>query len=440
VKLVFNARQRHPVVDLLLRDLESVGPPVDRSIDAGDEMLHFARVIHQGDEDAALTAYFRDGLSVFSAIRQLAAWRPGGLGQLDGMLDFASGYGRVTRFLVRELAPDHLWVSDIQRQAVAFQGTTFGVNGVVATPQPADFDPGRQFDLIFVTSLFTHLPEITFCGWLERLLSLLSPEGPFSVHDESLLPAGSEMPEGGLYFEASSESRRLDPAAYGSTWVSESYVRAAVSRLAPAAACKRLPRALGRFQDVYVVIPNERGVTSQVFDPGPFGFLDRCSCRTVASGRAELELRGWAAQAIDGGEVSYVRVHLGEETTELRELQARPDVQREMPEAGRRTGFMVSLPLPEDARLGSLPLVIEAETTRGIRAAIDAGTVARAQLCTAWAELAATVTARQRETRRLELQIEALTNRIAAMEASRFWKMRSAWFRAKRALGMTSEP
>jgi uncharacterized protein YchJ len=29
--------------------------------------------------------------------------------------------------------------------------------------------------------------------------------------------------------------------------------------------------------------------------------------------------------------------------------------------------------------------------------------------------------------------------RIAAMEASRFWKMRNAWFRTKRMLGLTRE-
>jgi hypothetical protein len=34
---------------------------------------------------------------------------------------------------------------------------------------------------------------------------------------------------------------------------------------------------------------------------------------------------------------------------------------------------------------------------------------------------------------------EALAARIAAMEASRFWKLRNAWFRVKRALGLTEE-
>ena len=115
--LAFQSRERHPVVDELLRELDRGAPPLERAIDAEDEMLLFARALHESDEDAALAAYFRDGISVASAIRQLAGWRRGGLGGLDAMLDFASGYGRVTRFLVREIAPERLWVSDIYRDA-----------------------------------------------------------------------------------------------------------------------------------------------------------------------------------------------------------------------------------------------------------------------------------------------------------------------------------
>jgi hypothetical protein len=36
-------------------------------------------------------------------------------------------------------------------------------------------------------------------------------------------------------------------------------------------------------------------------------------------------------------------------------------------------------------------------------------------------------------------RIEGLRARIAAMEASRFWKMRNAWFRLKRGVGLTRE-
>jgi SAM-dependent methyltransferase len=449
VTLAFRSREPHPVVDELLRELDRGGPPVERAIDAEDEMLLFARALHESDDDAALAAYFRDGLSVASAIRQLAAWR-GGLAGLDAMLDFASGYGRVTRFLVREIAAERLWVSDIYGEAMSFQASTFGVRTLRSALRPEEFACDQRFDLVFVTSLFTHLPEATFRGWLARLLSLLTPAGmlAFSVHDQALLPPGVAMPERGFFFAPSSESRSLDPHAYGSTWVSESFVRATAASLAPGAVCVRLPRALGRFQDLYVLDRAGDGGGPRAFDPGPFGFLDRCAYHGTGHGRGELELRGWGAQATGGGNLRRLSVRLGgEPVAELATLAARPDVQAAFPEAGDRTGFELRVPLPEGVRLGSLPLVIEAETTGGVRAAIDAGTVTQALLRSTRGELAVSEDRRRHESevsdlraRRLELEARALAARIAAMEASRFWKLRNAWFRVKRGLGLTREP
>jgi hypothetical protein len=40
---------------------------------------------------------------------------------------------------------------------------------------------------------------------------------------------------------------------------------------------------------------------------------------------------------------------------------------------------------------------------------------------------------------RTAVEIAELRARIAAMEASRFWKLRNAWFRVKRGLGLTRE-
>ena len=435
------------MVDLLLRDLERSGPPVDRSIDDEDEMLHFARELHDFDEDAALAAYFRDGLSVLSAVRQLAAWRRGGLAGLESMLDFASGYGRVTRFLVREMEPDRLWVSDIYRGAVEFQQASFGVHGFMSADRPENFTAPRRFDFIFVTSLFTHLPERTFSGWLERLLGSLSPGGllAFSVHDAALAPPGRAMPESGILFDPSSESRSLDPEAYGSTWVTESFVRAAAARLAPGAALIRLPRALGRFQDLYALDLSAEG-GPRAFDPGPFGSFDLCTWRPAEDGGGRLIIRGWAAQQASGA-IRSVRVWIsGGHAAETRDLGDRPDVRAVVPEASPRVGFEIEVPLPARTAFGSLPMLVEAESSTGVRAPLYAGTLANALLLSTRTELALSEKARQLEIdlRRQDAEIAAmkaaeLRARIAAMEASRFWKLRNAWFRVKRGLGLTDE-
>ena len=82
----------------------------------------------------------------------------------------------------------------------------------------------RRFDVIFVASLFSHLPERRFVPWLRWLYRRLAPGGVLvvSTHGpESLLP-GRALPAGGFHFETLSESRRLTGDEYGSTWVSAS--------------------------------------------------------------------------------------------------------------------------------------------------------------------------------------------------------------------------
>ncbi|MGO9954693.1 MAG: hypothetical protein ACLP50_01710 [Solirubrobacteraceae bacterium] len=46
----------------------------------------------------------------------------------------------------------------------------------------------RRFDLVFVASPFTYLPDRAFGAWLSKLWELVAPGGvlAFSVHDEVL--------------------------------------------------------------------------------------------------------------------------------------------------------------------------------------------------------------------------------------------------------------
>jgi hypothetical protein len=99
------------------------------------------------------------------------------------------------------------------------------------------------FDVIFVSSLFTHLPESTFATWLRRLAGLLTPQGVllFSVHDLSLLPA-AEVAGAPLVFRPASESGRLAVEHYGSTWVSAAYVEGLLAEILPGAGRRLLPR------------------------------------------------------------------------------------------------------------------------------------------------------------------------------------------------------
>src|SRR6185295_18922355 len=234
-----------PLADALFAEL-GVAPA--RAIDARDEMLDFLAAAQAGDRERGLCQYFRSGASIADSLGQVLRWRFGEPGRPVRILDFASGYGRVTRFLVRKIPPELVWVADVYADGVRFQEERFGVHGLVSTVRPEDFSCGERFDAILVTSLFTHLPEERFVAWLRVLLGLLIPGGllAFSAHSPEVLPAGVEMPAGGFLFQPVSESGSLDKSDYGSTWVTEAFVRSALERATgtPDASLHHIERAL----------------------------------------------------------------------------------------------------------------------------------------------------------------------------------------------------
>ncbi len=440
--LAFRPDETSPLTDALLAEL---GAAPARAIDARDEMLGFLAAAQAGDRERGLCQYFRSGASIADSLGQVLRWRFGETGRPVRVLDFASGYGRITRFLVREIPPERVWVADVYAEGVRFQEERFGVHGLVSTVRPEDFSCGERFDAILVTSLFTHLPEERFVAWLRVLLGLLEPGGmlAFSAHSPAVLPPGVEMPEGGFLFQETSESGSLDTSDYGSTWVTEGFVRAALEKAAGAgASLHRIDRGLCNFQDLYLAVP-EPGVdfSSLCFHGEPHLFLE--SAR-LEPGR--LDLAGWAA--VLSGEVREVEAVLdGKRLAAAPVDEPRPDVARYLGgERFLRTGWLLSCALPEGTSRSASVLVLLAVDARGVRHPVWIGSLDAALLDSARNEAvrfgrelrhAEAVLAEER--RRAAAEAEALRARIAAMEASRFWKLRNAWFRFKKRVGLIED-
>lgn len=345
------------------------------TVDERDEMFHGAWDAALGFEGLALTGYFNAGLQVADVVTQVADWRFGGLARVGALLDFACGYGRVTRFLASGLSPDRVWAADIYTDGVRFVHEQFGVHGVPSVLEPTRFTIDRRFDCIVVASLFSHLPERTFCGWLQTLYGLLSERGVlvFSVQDESVMDAGRTMPPEGIAFVADSESGTLSPTAYGVTFVTEAFVTRAIATATEGDRIhRRLPRAFGQAQDVYVVVRgDDEGLATWDFQFGPQGFVDRAGL----SADGTLSLQGWAADPTPGGAVRSVDVLVnGAKVAGQTPSLPRPDVARHLgDEAHGSCGFHVvsegTIVRPEDV------VLVKAVTERGGRV-LHCGTVA----------------------------------------------------------------
>lgn len=421
------------MVDSLLRTRVARWEGLNRAIDERDDMLDFAITLFEHDRDRALTNYFQNGIEQFRLVRHIASWR----GPMRRMLDFASGYGRLTRFLVHERLAEEVTVSDILEGGMEFQREQFGVRTVLSATVPENFVAPEQYDLIFVASLFTHLPPATFTRWLRRLTELLTPAGLliFTVHDESISP---EPFEGGLKFESRSESRVLDVDDYGSTWVTEGYVREQVAAVGPGLACIRMPRALAEWQDVYVVSPSpiEDAPPRRV----PKGFVDRFEITDDG-----VRLHGWATAVY--ARADRVDVVLdGEVVATTRDFAPRPDVAAWVGvDTATDSGFEIVIPHERIRSFRYQVVTISAFTPDGEERILYLGTLdslnghAAREKARTLEQHAATQAAELASVRHdlavVDHRRGELAAEIDAMRQSRFWKARERWFALKRAAG-----
>ena len=81
------------------------------------------------------------------------------------LLEFASGYGCVTRHIKKN--PDYDVVScDIHPQAVDFLRSRIDVKAIQSMHVPEEFAPVDKFDVVFALSFFSHMPKSSFGRWL----------------------------------------------------------------------------------------------------------------------------------------------------------------------------------------------------------------------------------------------------------------------------------
>ncbi|AVO48762.1 methyltransferase type 12 [Melaminivora suipulveris] len=203
---------------------------LDCTISAQDDI--FAFFADHPSSRNPLRDYLADGWRTLAELMLLLETVGQPLLATPRVLEFASGHGRFTRHLVKALGTDRIAVSDVVPGAVEFARNTFGVQGFVSASRPEDVRWPQRYELVFVLSLFSHLPRSTWGRWLAQLYQAVTPAGllVFSTHGAKAAAYDNvQLDAEGFFFAPSSESQAIDKNEYGTTFTSQDFVRARIA-------------------------------------------------------------------------------------------------------------------------------------------------------------------------------------------------------------------
>jgi SAM-dependent methyltransferase len=223
-----------------------------------DHILHFLldHPIHV-DLASSVDQYFTEGRRCAHKLAALV----GELGMPSAgsysLLEFAAGYGRVTRFLRAALPGASIAACDIHEQAVTFIEQELGVLAFRSHRVPEEWRAPRRYDVIFALSFYSHMPRETWARWLRAHMDALEPTGAliFTTHGRLSVPylGSPEIPEEGFWFAPYSEQRDLPPGDYGATLVTRAFVEETVASTVGGQVTMFSEGAWWTHQDLYVV-------------------------------------------------------------------------------------------------------------------------------------------------------------------------------------------
>ena len=199
-------------------------------IDPRDDIFRF--FANHGIAKNPIREYLADGWRTLSELMVILEKIDKPLLKMQNVLEFAAGFGRFTRHLTRVL-PGRVTCVDVMPGSADFLRVQFGVKTFLSADQPDAVRFPEQYDLVFVLSMFTHLPPAMWQPWLRALGAAVAPGGVlvFSVANETAAgELGVDFAGDGTHFIASSESPSLDTAVYGTTYTTRRFVEAQVEK------------------------------------------------------------------------------------------------------------------------------------------------------------------------------------------------------------------
>jgi SAM-dependent methyltransferase len=127
---------------------------------------------HSGDSS------LREGFNAYRIFKSSYERYIGPVGSCRAIMDFGCGWGRIIRFFLKDVEPEKLLGVDHFEEAILVCCETNKWSKFsMIEPFPPTIFPEQSFDLIYLYSVFSHLPEEMHLSWLREFRRLLRPGG-----------------------------------------------------------------------------------------------------------------------------------------------------------------------------------------------------------------------------------------------------------------------
>lgn len=102
----------------------------------------------------------------------------GGLVSADRVVDFGSGWGRITRLLLSRFPARSLYALDVDQEMTALVNTTLpGINAITVDPMPPTVLADASIDMAVAFSVFSHLAPHAHDAWAAEFGRIVAPGG-----------------------------------------------------------------------------------------------------------------------------------------------------------------------------------------------------------------------------------------------------------------------